>query len=363
MRRIACVVASWALFWAGCIPPISPTTPLPTAKDIEPNNDITQAVALTLDGAGRAGVSGSVEPSDDIDVYDLGPVEPGDRVRVEVRAVGGSLDPLAALFNTDLDMINYNDDEDYEGNRLDSVIDHIVRHATDHCYLAVTSSGFSPSTGSYTIDVQVTRDGTVPDPQGQTVLLDFDGATVRIPGDATYNIGAFDPGRVDSRLAGRDDEIQQRVQDVLEDRYSAYDIDFITADDPAFNEDDEYSRLVFGGESITTFGIAQSIDHYNEDIADEAIIFTDYWTRPFSHTPTVDSIVTSIGNVAAHEFGHLLGLEHTADIIGLMDSSGTADTILVPQDFKLSPLYGQVFPFGWQDAPQLLLDTIGPAGN
>jgi hypothetical protein len=42
-----------------------------------------------------------------------------------------------------------------------------------------------------------------------------------------------------------------------------------------------------------------------------------------------------------------------------MDASGTADTILAPQDFGLAPLYLGVFPFGFQDASQLLLDTLG----
>ena len=360
-RVVACVLTIWALGGNGCtsclIPP--PAGVLPTAKDAEPNDDVKQAVALALDASGRAELSGSVSPADDVDVYDLGAVEAGDRIVVSVRAASGStLDALAALFDADIELINYNDDEDYPAGDYDSLIDHIVRHDSTHCYLAVTSSGFAPSKGTYTVEIQAVRGGTVPDTEGQTVLLDFDGATVSIPGDRTYRIGAFEPSRVDARLAGREDEVKETIQNVLEDRYSPYDVEFTTTDDP-LPVGVEYSSLVFGGASSTVFGLAEAIDHYNDDLTDEAIIFTDGWANPFSLTPTVDSLLTSIGNVAAHELGHLLGLEHTADITGLMDSSGSADTILVAQEFKVSPLYGQVFPFGWQDASQLLLDTLG----
>jgi len=345
------------LGWPGTLRP-------PVAKDAEPNNDITQAAQVPFDDAGHASLSGTVDPAEDVDVYDLGPMQPGDRVAVEVRAVdGSSLDALAALFDTGLNLVNYNDDEDYAASMFDSVIDHIVHHAADHYYLAVSSSGFAPSSGGYSLEIQVTRDGTVPAPRDQAVLLDFDGAIVNIPGDRTYRISPFDPAGVDARLDGRDDEVKQGIKDVLEDRFSAYDVDFFTTDDIGLPDEGTYSRVVFGGQSGTAFGIAQGIDHYNGDPADEAIIFTDRWTNPFSQTPTVDALLTSIGNVAAHEIGHLLGLEHTADVTGLMDSTGTSDTILVPQIFKLSPLEGTVFPFGWQDAPQLLLDTLGPTDN
>ncbi len=352
-----------ALVLSGCIPADpGPTGPLPNAKDIEPNNDTDDAVVIDVDAAAEIEFSGSMGTSTDVDVYDLGPVQEGDRIVVSVRAPSGSrLDPVAALFNEVLDLIHYNDDEDYPNGQYDSFVDHIVRHATNHCYLGITSSGYAPTSGSYTVTLSVTRGGDVPEPVAQKVLLDFDGATVSIPGDRTYTIGAFDASRVDSRLAGRDDELILSVQNELEDRFDGYGVDFYTTSDPGLVDDGTYARLVFGGQSFSTFGLAQSVDHYNQNPVDEAIIFTDGWANAFSHLPTVNDLFTSLGNVAAHEMGHLLGLEHTADVTGLMDSAGTADTILVDQQFKLSILYDEVFPFGWQDAPTLLLDTVGPA--
>jgi len=362
-KRLAAsaTVAVAAMLNSSCISLVFPGI---WGTDLEPNNDPTQAVLIGLDNLGQAKLSGAVRNSQDVDVYDLGAVQPGDRITVSVTVpLGGTLDPVVALFDADLNLINYNDDVDYPGGNFNSFIDHVVRHATDHCYIAVTDSGFSPSSGSYSLHVQVTRDGQVPTPVHQTVLLDFDGATVSIPGDRTYVIGAFNAGQVDPRLADREEWVEQGIRDILEDRYAAYDIDFVITGEPNQPSEGTYSSLVFGGRSATMFGISQWVDHYNQDPTDTAIIFTTLWTSPFSFIASLDAILTSLGNVAAHELGHLLGLEHTADTTELMDASGTADTILAPQVFKVAPLYDQVFPFGWQDAPQLLLDALGPNPN
>ena len=367
--RTVCLLPIGVVLCGGCLPqgfflPSDPTEPLPTTKDIEPNDDIRRAVPISLDAAGRADFAGTVQSVGDVDVYDLGAVAQGQRIAVEVRAVSGSrLDAVAALLNADLELIDYSDDEDYDAGRLDSVIDHVVRHDTDHCYLGITNSGFGRSSGGYTATLQILDGASVPEPEGQPVLLDFDGATVTIPGDRTHYIGPFDAGEIDSRLDGRDDEAKEEIRDELEDRYSAYDIDFFTTDDAVLPDEGTYTRLVFGGESDSTFGIAQTVDHYNVDPTDEAIIFTDDWTDPFYVRPSTDALLTSIGNVAAHELGHLLGLEHTANDVSLMDSAGSADTILVPQEFMLAPLEDQIFPFGWQDAVELLLDILGPVDD
>ncbi len=362
-RRLVYLLTVWATLGAGCLP-IGSVEPLPTAKDFEPNDDVASAVVLSLDASGQAELSGRISHADDVDVYDLGPVEAGDRIEVVVEPASGSrLDPLAGLFDADLELLGQSDDESLTARDPDSIIDHVVRYDTDHCYLAVTSSYFDHSVGQYAVTVVVTRGGSVPAVRGQTVLLDFDGATVEVPGVKTYRVGAFDPADVDARLAGRDEEVKQRIRNGLEDQYDDYDIDFVTTDDALLPDDGTYSRLVFGGSRSNIFGIAQAIDPYNQDLSDEALIFTGEWSTSFTGTPTVDELLISISNVAAHELGHLLGLRHTADITSLMDATGTSDTLLLQQQFKLAPVSDEVFPFGWQDAVQLLLDTLGPDGD
>jgi len=359
LRRFLWLTATSQLLFCGCIPVIPGGN---GNTDTEPDNTPSTARPIKLSSTGHALILGSIRTSKDVDVFDVGAVEAGDRIVVHLKATSGSsLDPLVGLFNADVELIDYNDDVDYIGGDYDSRVDHVVRHATNHLYIGVTDSGFGASSGGYSLDIQVTGGGSVPATRSQVVILDFDGAVVPIPGDRTYTITAFNAGSVDPRLNGKEAEVEQGILNVMNERYAAYNIDFFLEGDPNIPSDVAYSSLVFGGRNPSIFGIAQAVDHYNQNPSDRAIVFTDQWTNPFSYTPTVNAIVESLGNVGAHELGHLLGLEHTADVTELMDSTGTPDTILVPQDVKTAPLYEQVFPFGWQDAVQLLLDTLGPA--
>ena len=69
----------------------------------------------------------------------------------------------------------------------------------------------------------------------------------------------------------------------------------------------------------------------------------------------------AIGNVAAHEVGHLLGLNHVDNINDLMDTTGGPSTLLLNQSFMTSPLDATIFYIGVQDGPMLLQETLGPA--
>ena len=61
------------------------------------------------------------------------------------------------------------------------------------------------------------------------------------------------------------------------------------------------------------FGISEEVDHWNKNKSDKSIIFTNRFDEPFSPRPSVNGIGVAIGNVASHETGHLMGLEHVAD--------------------------------------------------
>ena len=81
---------------------------------------------------------------------------------------------------------------------------------------------------------------------------------------------------------------------------------------------------------------------------------------PVARRPSVDGIAVATGNGASPEAGHLLGLEHVAEVTALMDTTGTASTLLADQEFKVAPLDQSVFPIGEQDAPALLNKVIPP---
>jgi hypothetical protein len=66
-----------------------------------------------------------------------------------------------------------------------------------------------------------------------------------------------------------------------------------------------------------------------------------------------------IGNVASHEFGHLLGLFHTQEPADLMDTTGTAWDLVADQSFLTAALEPSVFPYGRENSPRRLGEIVG----
>ena len=121
-----------------------------------------------------------------------------------------------------------------------------------------------------------------------------------------------------------------------------------------------YSTLYIGGFNLTAFGLAEAVDLYNADFCDDAIIFAESFTPDvFSYTPSAYELGVAIGNIAAHEAGHLLGLNHVDDDLALMDAASPADAFLQDQEFMVAPLHSDVLPLGVQNAPLLLYETLG----
>ncbi len=357
------------LLVAGCVPPGSGTSVQGLTEgslDIESNNSVAEAVAVKYGSDGSVTPwTGRIATADDIDVYDLGSVQPGDAISVSVLPVNGSQTYLlVGLFDDNVDMVDY-DPDDSDVSTGEIAFQHIVRHVSDHYYLGVAAYGddsFPAEPGDYQVTITVTRGGTAPLPQNQVVLLDFDGGSVEIPGEGTLTMGAFDASRVSSQLAGQDAQVKQGIKTRMETIYDGYDIDFISTDDGAL-PGGEYSSVVFGtGYADAGFyGVSQTLDSYNQIHDDSAVIVTEIWRDVYaSVSTTVDQLIMSLANVAAHELGHMLGLVHVYDVQDIMDNMGAEDALLNSQIITRSALdTDQMFPFGWQNAPVLLGESLG----
>ncbi len=83
----------------------------------------------------------------------------------------------------------------------------------------------------------------------------------------------------------------------------------------------------------------------------------------FSFQPTAAQLGVAIGNVATHEAGHLLGLNHTDDDRDLMDDRSSADVFVTDQEFMEAPLSSDIMSIGTQDGALLLQETVGLFGE
>lgn len=331
----------------------------------EPNDDFPEALVAVFDASGSAALQGVIFDPDDIDVYTLGPLFAGDRIIVDVDTAGGStgLDVSIALFDAEQNLFLDNDDA---GGSLDSFIDEIIRHDSDPYYLLIGPSAFatpSQRTGSYSIDIRVIPDNVVPAPRGQTVFLDFDGGTVSVDSLGVSEIPPFSADEIHPRYAGRTDFMKSVIVDSFRENFEGLDLTVVTSDEVEVPSPDSMI-VMFGGfhpPELDAFGVSEQVDHFNADPGDTAVIFTEAF-RPhvFSEAPSAEELGVAIGNIAAHEAGHLLGMNHIDDPLALMDAVSPADTFLDDQEFKRGPLFEpEFFPIGYQDAFALLSEILG----
>lgn len=327
----------------------------------EPNDGFINALDVIYDSQNIAQLSGNIDSVGDIDVYLLGALQAGDRVIVDVGTPGSELDAAIGIFDAEEKIVFENDDRSYLVSQYDPFINNVIRHSSALYYLAIYRAPLDTSNriGAYEIQVTIVPDGTVPPTAGQIVVLDFDGGSITLPGGESYQVGVFDTADISPSYRGMTAEVRNKIEATVNENFQGLDMSVRVTPRDALPGSD-YSTILFGGTSSGSYGISQQIDPYNEDHDDKAIIFTGMFTPArFARTLTADELGLAIGNIAAHELGHLLGLNHVADVLDLMDTTGATNTFLFDQEFKTSVLDDTIAPLGLQDGWLLLLETLG----
>lgn len=325
--------------------------------EVEPNNTFEGATAALAPTGTLLDLNGSMASVDDIDIYDLGPIAAGDRVTVTFANAAG-LDLAAALFDEQQRLISSNDDRSWRTD-LRPQLGVTVRRNCDRGYLVVAASPTATdATGSYTATV-LHEQATLPNTRPQTVYLNFNGGkAVTIPSRSPVDIPTFSAGPIDVTFNTRTTEMISSIVSKVRTHFGDFNVDVVASTESASIPGDA-TVIYFGTYDPNLLGLADSVDEYNADLTQKAIIFTDTFSLFMPLKPSLEQMAIAIANVASHEAGHLLGLEHTQQWTDLMDTTAPAMAMLSMQRFELAPLYHQVFPIGQQDGALLLSETLG----
>jgi hypothetical protein len=212
-------------------------------------------------------------------------------------------------------------------------------------------------TGAYDAQLEAYRPGTETQSprQVQTVFLDFDGERVNTgvwggPGVRTLSpFSAFIAkwGLTRANQGVLVDRITQIVAENLRDDLIAKGLNkkfklrvVNSRTSPDVYGKPNVSRVIVGGTiteaGLDTIGVAQYIDPGNYGLEDQAVVLLDVLSGPTGPDESLNTylkrssdrlafVSQAVGDVVAHEAGHMIGSYHTDpenDVANLMDAGG-----------------------------------------
>jgi hypothetical protein len=317
------------------------------------------AITLPVEPGVQTVVAGAITAPDEVVTYQIGAIQPGDLISVEVNAQDRGFDAAVAVFDAELNVIHLNDDRNYYARITDAAVQFTARQASAECYVVVSGSVRSDSTGAYQLHMTRIPGETASVPQPQVVYLVFNGEkNVSVGGRTGINVPAFDGSQIDPVFAIDTYALRELTIERIRADYAAYDVIILSSSEQS-RPREPHTTLYFGSYSPTLLGLADSVDTFNTNPVQRAIVFVDTFTVFMSQAPSVEEMADALANVASHEIGHLIGLHHTKDPGAIMDTSATLRQMLRPQTFMRAPLNGDTFPVGFQDSPRTLLANVG----
>jgi hypothetical protein len=340
----------------------------PVPEDPYDNGTFDQAQPATLPESGEIIIEGAIDSSGDIDIYTLGSAIAGDRLIIDVTGHDG-LNTVTALFDANGNLIDANDDRSYYGGLIDPYISQVIQADTPQMYLGIavsTARHFASSqgrydSGSYSIRVRREPGAAIRVARRQVVYLDFEGgASVQIGMEPVVVMQPFSAESISSRLAGQTAYIVGLVMGHMNQDYGPFDI--VLLDSKHYSPPaEEHTTLYFGNYNADYLGLADNVDTGNVWLQQEAIIYTEDLALWETLQPSAEEVAQALANIASHELGHLVGLEHNLGSGDIMATAGSARQVLeIDAAFLRSELQRDVFPIGYQDEVAVLYQNLGP---
>jgi hypothetical protein len=199
--------------------------------------------------------------------------------------------------------------------------------------------------------------------RSQTVVLHFGGQA-----EVTFRNGLLLPaqiGAIDDPLV-RDAAVEQ-----FRAVYAPFNLTVLTDGDPL--PTGPFSVVYIGPTDLPLFnyGLAEIVDSRNAYQDDVAVVDANQPALELASLLGPQTYGQALGMIAAHEMGHLLGLEHVSDPDALMTGAQCQGTGLdlgrmLARQFKKAPIILvsadlQEWVTGYQDAVPYLLEILGPS--